>query len=408
MEALLTGDEHSIRSSDPSVQNLLDRFDDIEVILANDLEAEAIPCFAAWLTYRVQMVSVMAETEEDAYTIFETMNDRGLSLTMPEMMRGYLLSKIKSEPNRNRAADIWKQQVGMLNDLDKNEDKEDVDAIQNWLRARHAVTASQYRKGVPPGDYERIGNEFHRWVRDVEETHLELKESDDFASFIRRDFEFYTLQFARIWKAAEGRDSQLRCVEYIASQGFTLHTMAMLAPLKPDDADDVVLSKMRAVAAYVDIVIHRRLWNSRRIGQTSLRYPFFDLAKALRQAESIEDVVDVLTAALADNEDSFAPSERFGRNQRNGSTVRRFLARLTLHVEARSVKKLCYRDLIQTGPMGYDIEHVIANVHGRYRAEWPDRGRFETERGWIGGLLLIPSRDNRAMGSDVYEKKLPV
>ena len=38
---------------------------------------------------------IEAYSDEDAYTIFETMNDRGLSLSLPEMLKGYVLANIR-------------------------------------------------------------------------------------------------------------------------------------------------------------------------------------------------------------------------------------------------------------------------------------------------------------------------
>ena len=43
------------------------------------------------------LVEITAYSDEDAYTIFETMNDRGLSLTPTDMLKGYLLANI-TEP----------------------------------------------------------------------------------------------------------------------------------------------------------------------------------------------------------------------------------------------------------------------------------------------------------------------
>ena len=337
MEAILSGSERAVESSDLSIRNLIDRFGDIEELLEDGVDSVALPHFADWLMRRVQMVSVMATTDADAYTIFETMNDRGLRLTLPEMLRGYLLSRIDSESKRSTASHIWKQRITELTDFGK---EADVDAIQAWLRGRRAVSASQYRAGTEPGDYERIGNEFHRWVRDVERTRLSLHDPSDFSEFIMQDFSFYAAQYARLLRAARGNESDLETVQFIASQGFTLHYMVLLAAANPADQEDTVLRKMRAAAAFVDILIHRRLWNSMRISQTSLRYPLFELAKSLRETVAVEDVVEVLTSAALTDDRNFAPDWRFRRNRRNSNIVRRILARLTLHVEKGSVRRL--------------------------------------------------------------------
>ena len=168
------------------------------------------------------------------------MNDRGLRLTLPEMLRGYLLSRIESPAGRSTASDIWKERVADLAELGK---EEDVDAIQAWLRGRRAETTSRYVAGVAPGDYERIGNEFHRWVRDVEETRLGLITPSDFGDFIHKDFDFYVGWYARLRRAAESHTESLETVQYIASQGFTLHYAIFLAALHTGDNEHTVYAR---------------------------------------------------------------------------------------------------------------------------------------------------------------------
>ena len=41
------------------------------------------PYFIDWLQNRVQIVQITAYADDDAYAIFETMNDRGLKLAPP-------------------------------------------------------------------------------------------------------------------------------------------------------------------------------------------------------------------------------------------------------------------------------------------------------------------------------------
>ena len=50
-----------------------------------------------WLIESVHLVEITAYSDGDAYTIFETMNDRGLSLTPADMLKGYLLAHITDE-----------------------------------------------------------------------------------------------------------------------------------------------------------------------------------------------------------------------------------------------------------------------------------------------------------------------
>ena len=104
-----------------------------------------------WLD-KVCLVEITASTDEDAYTIFETMNDRGLSLTPTDMLKGYLLSQITDDTSRQNARDIWEQQIQTLQTIGKDEGSE---AIKAWLRSQYGNTAD---------DFKAIGAEFHRWV----------------------------------------------------------------------------------------------------------------------------------------------------------------------------------------------------------------------------------------------------
>lgn len=67
-------------------------------------------------------VKIVTYLDENAYTIFETMNDRGLNLTPSEMLKGYLLSRLKSEEKRIELNKIWKKRISELQEWSKTED----------------------------------------------------------------------------------------------------------------------------------------------------------------------------------------------------------------------------------------------------------------------------------------------
>ena len=55
------------------------------------------------------------------------MNDRGLSLTPTDMLKGYLLANITDADSRNSASHLWRKRVTSLQDRGK---EEDADAIK--------------------------------------------------------------------------------------------------------------------------------------------------------------------------------------------------------------------------------------------------------------------------------------
>ena len=98
-----------------SVQNLYERYRDLGEAFPQELRDDALPYFIDWLLENVHLVEITAYSDDDAYTIFETMNDRGLSLSPTDMLKGYLLANIE-EAKRTAANTRWRDRILELND----------------------------------------------------------------------------------------------------------------------------------------------------------------------------------------------------------------------------------------------------------------------------------------------------
>src|SRR5207253_2838992 len=207
--------------------------------------------FIDWLLRNVHLVEITAYSDDDAYTIFETMNDRGLSLSPTDMLKGYLLANIEDNAKRIAANTRWRERIRDLNDAGKEVEP---DCFKAWLRSQYASKIRERKKGAKPEDFDRIGTEFHRWLRDAADT-VGLKQSDDFYRFIDRDFNFYSRQYLRLIDASQKPITGLEHVLYNAQHGFTLQNMLLLAPLRPDDSETVVIRKLGLVAHYLDILL---------------------------------------------------------------------------------------------------------------------------------------------------------
>lgn len=253
MEALYRGEAYNGADASESVANILARYEDIEELFPEELMGEALPYFVDWLLENVHLVEITAYSDQDAYTIFETMNDRGLSLTPADMLKGYLLANITDAESRTHASRAWKERVAALAEIGKDED---ADAIKSWLRSQYAESIRERRRGAQPRDFDLIATEFHRWVRDHEER-LGLTGSAGFARFIERDFGFYGRWYERLRRAAETFTPGLECVHYNAQHNFTLQYPVLLALLSVEDDEATALRKLRVAAAFLDILIHR-------------------------------------------------------------------------------------------------------------------------------------------------------
>ena len=118
MEALYTGRELVAQELPESLSNIMSRYADIGEFFPEELCGQALPYFVDWLIESVHLVEITAYSDGDAYTIFETMNDRGLSLTPADMLKGYLLAHITDADHRINAGKVWKERIAALMDLD--------------------------------------------------------------------------------------------------------------------------------------------------------------------------------------------------------------------------------------------------------------------------------------------------
>lgn len=403
MEALFRGEPIDDSDLTESNRNILDRYADIEEEFPDELNGDALPYFVDWLIENVNLVEITAFSDEEAYTIFETMNDRGLSLTPTEILKGSLLTRITDTDRRNHASRVWKKRIQALQQLGK---EEDADAIKSWLRSQYAETIRERKAGAVPRDFDLIGTVFHRWVRDNDEA-LGLKDSADFTRFIERDFAFYTRQYEQLRLAAETLQGGLETVYYNAQQNFTLQYPVLLSPLRMEDSPADLLRKLRVTATFIDILITRRIWNNRAVDYSTMQYAMFLVMKDIRR-KSASELVEILSKKLETEEETFATNDRFRLNKQNGRQIHRLLARMTDFVETRSGQASRYVEYsTRAGNRGYEVEHIWADKPERHHDEFSHESDFHDYRNRFGGLLLLPKLFNASFGDDPYAKKRP-
>lgn len=410
MEALLAGQDFDGEGESESVVNILARYEDIENNFPDGLAGKTLPHFVEWLREKVDMICISTRSSTDAYAIFETMNDRGVSLDPTEMLKGYLLSN-SPEIKRTELNLSWKKFIHSLKEFGK---REDADAIKAWLRSQYAQTIRGSKKGAPPGDFDKIGSEFHRWVRNAVEKDKKIKElqfteKDHFANFISEDFSFYEEKYRFICKAAGEFDfakkEKVEAIYYNARNNPALQHMVLLAPLRKEEATDKasILRKLRIVSSFLDILIARRLWNGKRVGYDTMRDRMFDLTRQIRR-KSIPELITILTEYLGKMEETFESNEKLALQGNNKSHIRYLLARMTDYVETQSGSESRY--LVYNR---YEVEHIWAEKkykeHGHENDKFKDEHEFHDYRNRIGGLLLLSKRQNSSYGELPYTEK---
>ncbi len=405
MRALYEGKVADPQGAIESVQNIIARYTDITNGFPEEIDASRLPYFLDWLTRNVDLVEISANSDDDAYTIFETMNDRGLNLTPTEMLKGYLLTNILVPAERNKANDVWRDRTEKLRAAGREDD-----FFKSWLRSQYADSVVTQPRGGPVSDFDRIGSEFHRWVRqhsdDQGDDGLVLDENA-FYPFVTRDFRFFADEYLRIIEASSKLLEGFEHIYYNARQNFTLQPTLLLAPLTVSDSESDRKLKLRLTAMYLDIVLARRIWNFRSISQSTMHVAIFRLTREIRDMDPLS-LANHLHQLLGQDEVTFASNPNFYVHQQNRYRLHQMLARMTDYVERESkVNPSRYLAYSTERKNPFEVEHIWANHAEEHMDEFSHPADFHAYRNRIGGLLLLPKSENTSYGDLPYDQKLP-
>ena len=402
-----TGFYNPADGDDASTRNMAARYEDIGNAFPKEINAQAFPYFIDWLKEQVVLVEIIAYSDDNAYTVFETMNDRGLNLTSTEMLKGYVLSRFKGDKERHSANDLWKRSMQELHQFDKDEDQR---FFQAWLRGQYAETIRASKAGSTNEDFEKIGTRFHSWFREnLHLMQLSAESSSQFVDFIKRDFKFFHSVYLKIREAEQTFNSELEHLYYIPRWGIadSLRYPLLLAPLMADDSVEVVEQKLNLVGKYIEIFAVRRSVNFRNFGASSIRYTMYSLVKEIRR-KSVEELRAILSKQVAAMSETWNGVSSFRLHGQNGRFVKFLLSRISGYIDGQSGQSTDFVDYYENpNAKPFEIEHIWANKFAQHRDEFDQEHEFLEYRNSIGDLVLLPRGTNQSYNDAPYATKLP-
>ena len=391
---------------DESTVNMTKRYADIEKAFPEEIKGNAFPYFLDWLKYNVILVEITAYSDDNAYTIFESMNDRGLNLTSTEMLKGYILSRFKEAKDREKANQFWKEAIQSLHQYSKDEDQK---FFQAWLRSQYADTIRQGKAGSSNEDFEKIGTRFHSWVRDnLAKMGLKADSPGEFRALVHDEMKFYLRAYRAILDAQKEEKPGWEHVFYHCNWGIadSLGFPLMLAPLKATDSPDVTRQKINEVARYLETFAVRRSINFRNFSASSIRYTMYTLVKEIR-GKDLDSLRVLLRGKLDKMEEGWDGVREFRLHGMNRNFVKFLLSRITAFIEHNSGSSNNFTTFFHSpGAKSYEVEHIWANKFGEHRDEFEQQHEFDTYRNRIGDLVLLPKGTNQSYGAMTYEGKI--
>lgn len=277
---------------DSSSLTIMERYSDIEELFNDDLkESGIVEVFIYWLLENVQLVEILSYSDDNSYTIFETMNDRGCNLTSTEMLKSLMLSKIKEGEIRNECNESWRQTFSKLLAEGKDFDSEFVRA---WLRAKYCEIKSK-----DDSDFENVGVGFHRWVKDNLSVMKSGKSSHEIEMMIKEDLPFYAKWLLFIRKEEKSGAGLMRIMDSF-SMSKSLAYPLYLSPINQTDTELVIKEKIEIVAKTIDRFIARRLLSNQTVAQASIRYTVYSFILRIRSCQ-LDELKDACKKFISDS-----------------------------------------------------------------------------------------------------------
>ena len=390
--------------NDETVINMLERYEDIVQSFPEELTQEALPYFIDWFVENVVIVEIKAYSDENAYTIFETMNDRGLNLTPSEMLKGYILSKITDSKQRIEINDIWKKEIQKLHSYNETADQS---FFQAWFRGKYAVSIRPGKAGSENKDFELIGSQFHSWFKDNHRILFSLNTSDEFYLYFRDQFPFYVKWYLKSWDAQTEFKKAIPHLHYINYWGIaeSLQDPILLSSIKIGDNDETIYKKLDYTARFIETFTVRRAVNYKKFGQTSIKYTMFTLIKLIRD-NNLDTLAENLTKGISNIEQQWVSIVDFGLHGQNRKFVKHLLSRISGYLDEITGKSTDYVSYHHPKGKQFEIEHIWGNKFDEHKDEFEQENDFQSWRNSIGALILLPNGTNQSFSSDEYKDKV--
>lgn len=339
--------------------------------LRNDGEALANLMFET-VSRQLLFILITVENELNAYTVFETLNARGLQLTTTDLLKNYLFSKVRVKTDLESLHRRWRQLIRTVAQ----------ERFPDFLRYHLLCEYSRIRK---PRLFKLVRDKF-RTLEEVTGLFGTLEDrSELFAALSDPNHDY--------WKdVPEARPYIHELVLFRVSQ---MTPLLLAAWGRFSDVDFVRVLKLVSVVSFRYNIVSA-------LSRTELEPVYARAAKAVSDggARRPSEVFDLLRPIYVDDAKMQQDFSLLAVNTRGPrkKLAKYILARLETDAAGRTIDA-------ETDPG--TIEHILPENAGEcWEEEFPPE-RHESFVYRVGNLTLLEAGPNRDIGNLCYEEKMP-
>lgn len=330
-----------------------------------------------YLRDKARVIALTVPSDENAFVLFETLNDRGLDLALSDLLKNYLFRIAGT-----RLAEVRASWVAMYSLFEATGTEGlVVDFIRQVYSSRNGITREK------------------ELFAQIKKTVTGRQNAVELAEDLRRSavaFQALLSPSHLFWQKFS--PSSARHIETLNFLGLTRIRPLLLAIIEKFDQKNVETALKRAVSWAVRLVVVGG------VGSGSVEEAFCQRAKEVR-SDVLKDAEALSTAIETVIPNDITFSSGFETTSISKSKVARYLLR-SLEIEKSGEKEP--ELIVNSDPTEVNLEHVLPQSHDL--AKWPklsaDTAALYAYR--LGNMVLLKKSENEKLGDGSFSDKKPI
>jgi hypothetical protein len=316
------------------------------------------------------MVAIQVVTEDDAYHIFETLNDRGLRLSVPDLLLNFLMRRGSNRKERVQVREAWNQLLEQMG-------KRDVDRF-----LRH-MWVSIY------GDI-KARSLFREIKENLDGKHIP---SVDFAEQCLVECESYmNLVDSDVIALGKSAASHVRgCIDYLQSPSTIPLLLAGIRCMTPKNFEKLAKSTVALV------IRHAVVGN---LNPNALETVLFESAREVRSLHEKNATDSKIRQEVRKRMQSIDPDDADVHRNFQNLILGRAQAQYLVGTIAQKMQSNTHEIVIGDGT----LEHIFPQSPD---AGWANISKLKEYIWHVGNLTILGTKLNGKSANDVYKKKVP-
>jgi len=381
--------EKGIQPDTASVEHILNAYQTIREFLQANFQDDVsrIKVFAAAFTMRVKPIRIETQDLSSALKLFETINDRGVSLNSMDLLKNLLFMHIPKERYAS-LKDKWRDLIDILEQKCR----------EKPLRFLRYFILSTYE--LPPGKREIREDEIYKWFSDNQQkTNLE-KDPLGFVEVLTR----YARAYANFtgWKNVHGHENRhLHNIARLSNQARQHFILLLAAQNLPEALFDRLTQKIENLF-FCYLITREPTKNFER--------SFSRWAKQLREVTDEAGLESFINQYFMTDMASRSSTFDFALGELSTSRIQQYrlryiLAKLCQYVEesawGQSIPLSRYYDSVQ-------IEHILPVYPSTtLRTSFDKSDEYDAYKIMLGNLTLLEKSINASISNGSFAEKVP-